>query len=52
QRVFSKLHHICTDLWSSLKAETISEALLLKVWIWQGLLDVNEPKPPQKKHGS
>jgi hypothetical protein len=30
----------------------ISEALLLKVWIGEGLLEVNEPKLPQKNHGS
>src|ERR1700733_395610 len=52
ERVFSKSCHICTDLRSSLKAETISEALLSKVWIREGLLDVNELKPPRKKHGS
>jgi hypothetical protein len=28
------------------------EQVLLKVWIQEELLDVNEPKPPRKKHGS
>jgi hypothetical protein len=30
------------------KSTVISEALLLKVWILGGLLDVNMPKPPQE----
>ncbi|KAE9393296.1 hypothetical protein BT96DRAFT_742474, partial [Gymnopus androsaceus JB14] len=43
ERVFSKSHHICIDLWSSLKSETIWQALLSKVWIHAGLFEVNEP---------
>ena len=41
KRVFSKSRHICSDLRSSLKADTVTEALLKKVWIRSGLLDVN-----------
>lgn len=52
ERTFSKSRHICSDLRSSLKAETIQKALLAKVWIRSGLLDVNEPVRPRKKHGS
>jgi hypothetical protein len=52
ERVFSKSRHICTDLRSSLKAETISEALLSKVWIKSGLLDVHPPPLVRRKHGS
>jgi hypothetical protein len=50
ERTFSKSRHICSDLRSSLKAETISEALLSKVWIREGLFDVNEPIPVRRKH--
>jgi len=52
ERVFSKSRHICSDIRSSLKAETISEALLTKVWIRSGLFDVNEPIVRRKKHGA
>jgi hypothetical protein len=50
--VFSKSRHICTDLRSSLKAETVTQALLSKVWIRSGLLNMNEPQERRKKHGS
>ncbi|THU96807.1 hypothetical protein K435DRAFT_663756, partial [Dendrothele bispora CBS 962.96] len=50
--IFLKSRHICTDLQSSLKAETIWEVLLSKVWTRSGLLDVNPPPLIQKKHGS
>lgn len=49
ERVFSKSRHICADLRSSLKAPTIRKALLSKVWIRSGLLDVNEPPLPPRK---
>jgi hypothetical protein len=40
ERVFSQSCHICTDVQSSLKADTISKALLSKIWIWSGLLSI------------
>ena len=50
ERVFSKSRHICSDLRCSLKAETITQALLAKVWIRAGLLDiVAEDERPRKK---
>ncbi|EIN05707.1 hypothetical protein PUNSTDRAFT_73901 [Punctularia strigosozonata HHB-11173 SS5] len=54
ERVFSKSRHICSDLRSSLQAETIKKALLTKVWIQSGLLDLKNPDPPRKrqKHGA
>jgi hypothetical protein len=52
ERTFSKSRHICSDLRSSLKAETISEALLTKVWIRCGLFDVTEPPAKRRKHGT
>jgi hypothetical protein len=52
ERTFSKSRHICTDLRSSLKVETIQKALLSKVWIRDGLLDLKDPVPRQEKHGS
>ncbi|KAJ3713426.1 hypothetical protein C8R42DRAFT_752352 [Lentinula raphanica] len=48
ERTFSKFCHICANLKSSLKANTIREALLSKVWIRSGLLDANEAH--QKNH--
>jgi hAT family C-terminal dimerisation region len=52
ERVFSISRQICTDLRSSLKAETIKEALLTKVWIKGHLIEL-VPKPrPVAKHGS
>jgi hypothetical protein len=53
ERVFSKSRHICSDLRSSLKADTVTEALLAKVWIRSGLLDVNgDGKRTLDVHGS
>ena len=49
---FSKSRHICSDLHSSLKAQTINEALLLKLWIKSGLFKVNPPIMKKKKHGA
>ena len=51
ERTFSKSRHICSDLRSSLKAQTITEALLLKVWIRSSLFKVNPPIVKKKKHG-
>lgn len=51
EQTFSKSRHICTDLRGSLKAETVSKALLSKVWIRSGLFDVNEPLKRKRKHG-
>jgi len=42
ERTFSQSRHICSDLRSSMKAETIREALLSKVWINCGLFDVEK----------
>ena len=50
ERTFSKLRHICMDLRMSLKAETVTEALLSKVWIRSGLFDANEPVKRKRKH--
>jgi len=52
ERTFSKSRHICMDLRSSLKAESVTQALLSKVWIHNGLLDINPPQPPRKRHGT
>ena len=41
---------ICTDLQGSLKVETVSQALLSKVWIRSGLFDVNELLKRKSKH--
>jgi len=50
ERTFSRSHHICADLRSSRKAETIRQALLTKTWIRAGLLDVVHPDDrPRKK---
>jgi hAT family C-terminal dimerisation region len=52
ERTFSKSRHICSDLRSSLKAQTITEALLSKVWIRSGLFEVNPPIVKKRKHGA
>lgn len=52
ERLFSKSRQICTDMRSSLKSDTVSKALLSKVWIQAGLLDPNEPVVRRRKHGS
>jgi hypothetical protein len=51
ERTFSKSRHICTDLRSSLKEETITKALMTKVWIRDGLFKMVPPPEPRKKHG-
>ncbi|KAF5309197.1 hypothetical protein D9619_012818 [Psilocybe cf. subviscida] len=51
ERTFSKSRHIYQDFRSSLKAETISLALLTKVWIQSGLFDVRAPLQRKRKHG-
>ncbi|KXN84047.1 hypothetical protein AN958_00497, partial [Leucoagaricus sp. SymC.cos] len=40
ERLFSQSRHICTDLRSSLKAATITQCLLMKMWIKAGLFRV------------
>ena len=50
ERTFSQSRHICSDLRSSMKAETIREALLSKAWIRSGLFDV-EPEDLEGKKG-
>ena len=52
ERTFSRSRHICSDLRCSLKAQTITQSLLSKVWIRSGLLDPNPPQPPRQKHGA
>ena len=49
---FSKSQHICSDLWCSMKADAITQSLLSKVWIRNGLLDPNAPELRRKKHGA
>lgn len=51
ERPFSKSRHICTDLRSSLKEQTIKEALLSKVWIKSGLFKMLAPERKRKRHG-
>ena len=51
ERVFSKSHHICSNLHSSLKEKTITMALLTKVWIRNGLFDMMPLKEICRKHG-
>lgn len=38
ERLFSKSRHLCSDLRSSMKADTIMEAMLTRSWIRDGLL--------------
>ncbi|KAF4611808.1 hypothetical protein D9613_004630 [Agrocybe pediades] len=51
ERTFSKSRHICSDLRMSMKAKTISEALLVKVWVGTDLFDAHEPLKRKRKHG-
>ena len=44
ERLFSKARHLCTDVRSSLKAETITEAMCARCWIRDGLLDIDPAK--------
>src|SRR5271168_2897737 len=46
-----KSRHICTDLRSSLKENTIKMALLTKVWIHSGLFEMMPKKILWRKHG-
>ena len=39
ERLFSKSRHLCGELRSSLKAHTITEAMLSKCWIKDGIFD-------------
>lgn len=38
ERLFSSVRHLCHELRGSLKPETITEAMLTKMWIKEGLL--------------
>ena len=40
ERLFSKSQHLCGELRSSLKAHTITEAMLSKCWIKDGIFDI------------
>ncbi|KIL55311.1 hypothetical protein M378DRAFT_91070, partial [Amanita muscaria Koide BX008] len=51
ERVFSKSRHICGNLRSSLKENTIRMALLTKVWIRGGLFEMMPPTVRRRKHG-
>jgi hAT family C-terminal dimerisation region len=51
ERVFSKSRHICANLRSSLKENTIRMALLTKSWIRSGLFDMVPKKELRRKHG-
>lgn len=52
ERLFSRSRGICTDLRSSLKAETVREALLTKVWIKTDFFDLILPPQRRVQHGS
>ncbi|KAF5313557.1 hypothetical protein D9758_018924 [Tetrapyrgos nigripes] len=39
ERLFSSLRHLCSDLRSSLKAETTTSAMCTKQWLKQGMLE-------------
>ncbi|OCH89148.1 hypothetical protein OBBRIDRAFT_733044 [Obba rivulosa] len=45
ERLFSSSRHVCADTRCSLKAETITELMLVKEWIRQGLLRIERPNP-------
>ena len=47
ESVFSKSRHLCADARASFKARTITEAMCVKHWIRDGLLDI--ARPPSKK---
>ncbi len=51
ERVFSKSRHICSNLRSSLKEDTVKMALLVKVWIQSGLFEMTPPTIRRRKHG-
>lgn len=42
ERLFSKSRHVCYDLRSSLLANTITETMLCKLWIRDGLFKFNK----------
>ncbi|KZT64306.1 hypothetical protein DAEQUDRAFT_678804, partial [Daedalea quercina L-15889] len=44
ERLFSASRHLCVDTRSSLKAETICEAMCTKIWICSGLFKVDNLK--------
>jgi len=37
ERLFSSAQHLCADSWSSMKAETITQSKLVKMWIKEGV---------------
>jgi hypothetical protein len=41
KRLFSKSRHLCTDLWGSLHAATITEAMCARQWLSEGLFKLN-----------
>lgn len=51
ERIFSKSRHICSNLRSSLKEESIRMALLTKAWIQSGLFEMMPKKALRRKHG-
>lgn len=52
ERIFSKSRHICQDLRSSLRAETVKQALLTKCWLRSGLFHPIPKTRRVEKHGS
>ena len=51
EHVFLKSRHICANLRSSLKENTIQMALLTKLWIRSSLFDMVLKKELRRKHG-
>ena len=51
ERVFSRSQHICANLQSLLKENTITMALLTKAWICSGLFEMMPLKVLRQKHG-
>jgi hAT family C-terminal dimerisation region len=51
ERVFSMSRHICSDLRSSLKEDTVKMALLTKEWIHSGLFEMMPRTVLRRKHG-
>ncbi|KAJ7195230.1 hypothetical protein GGX14DRAFT_377211, partial [Mycena pura] len=42
ERLFSRARHLCHEARGSMKAKTITEAMLTKMWIKSGYLKVQE----------
>ncbi|EKM50366.1 uncharacterized protein PHACADRAFT_263627 [Phanerochaete carnosa HHB-10118-sp] len=49
ERLFSASRHLCTDLRSSFRAQTVTEAMCVKQWIRAGLLEVIPARSSKKK---